>query len=260
MARNKLCAGLLAAMAGGYLLRRQGLRWGATDAEVHKPLPGDEVVLHPMLETTHAVSIDAAAEEIWPWLVQMGYYRAGWYADPSWWDKPADEYLRSLSRKEAQESGAGHRNAPSAERIVPELQDLEVGDTILDGPPDTAFFTVHVLEPNRALVLYSDSHLRFLVPRSIREDPRFGIYGEFSWAFVLEEQGKRNTRLIQRTRSNYGPRPYRALTMPLILVGGEVLTARKMLNGIKRRAEDTGKSTDEQPASNMEDPGGDDRR
>jgi len=175
MARNKLCAGLLAAMAGGYLLRRQGLRWGATDAEVHKPLPGDEVVLHPMLETTHAVSIDAAAEEIWPWLVQMGYYRAGWYADPSWWDKPADEYLRSLSRKEAQESGAGHRNTPSAERIVPELQALEVGDTILDGPPDTAFFTVRVLEPNRALVLYSDSHLRFLVPRSIREDPRYGM-------------------------------------------------------------------------------------
>src|SRR5829696_7732519 len=120
MAPNKLCAGLLAAMAGGYLLRRQGLRWGATDAEIHKPLPGDEVVLHPMLETTHAMSIDAAAGEIWPWLVQMGYYRAGWYADPSWWDKPADEYLRSLSYTRAARAPAtsGRRRSASQGGIL----------------------------------------------------------------------------------------------------------------------------------------------
>ena len=68
--QNKVCAGLIATVAGGYLLRRQGLRWGATDEEVNKPLPGDEVVPHPMLETNHAVSIAASAEEIWPWLVQ----------------------------------------------------------------------------------------------------------------------------------------------------------------------------------------------
>jgi hypothetical protein len=74
--KNKLCAGLLVAMAGGYLLRRAGLRWGATDEEVHKPLAGDEIVPHPMLETSHTVPIEASAEEIWPWLVQMGHYRA----------------------------------------------------------------------------------------------------------------------------------------------------------------------------------------
>jgi hypothetical protein len=131
----------------------------------------------------------------------------------------------------------GHREVPSVEKIVPELQNLNVGDTILDGPPGTAFFTVRLMEPDRALVLYSDSHLRFMVPRSIRENPRYGIYGEFSWAFILEEKDGRDTRLILRTRSNYGPRLYRALTTPLILVGGEILTARKMLRGIKRRAE-----------------------
>jgi len=81
-------------MAAGYFLCRQGLHWGATDEEVQKPLPGDEVVPHPMLETTHAASIDAPAEEIWPRHVQMGYYRAGWYIDPLWWDKPTDEYLK----------------------------------------------------------------------------------------------------------------------------------------------------------------------
>jgi hypothetical protein len=251
---NKLCARLLAMMAGGYLLRRQGLRWGATDEEVHKPLPGDEVVSHPMVETTHAVTVEASAEEIWPWLVQMGYYRAGWYTDPSWWDKPVDEYLKSLARKEAEESGVGHREAPSAERIVPEFQDLKQGDTVLDGPPGTVFFTVRVLQPKRVLVLYSDTHPRYLVPRSIREDPKYGIHGEFSWAFILEEKGENSTRLILRTRANYAPRLYRVLTLPLILVGGEIFTARKMLYGVKRRVEDTGQRTDDLLASNIEGP------
>lgn len=232
-----LCAGLLAAMAGGYLLRRQGLRWGATDEEVNKPLPGDGVVAHPMVETTHAITISVPPREVWPWLVQMGYYKAGWYTDPSWWDRPADEYLKSLRREEAEGSGVGDRKAPSSERIVPEFQDLEEGDTILDGPPGTAFFTVHLLEPDRALVLYPDSHLRFAVPRPIRENPRYGIFGEFSWAFVLEEKGERSTRLILRTRANYGPRLYRTLSKPFILAGGETLVARKMLYGIKGRAE-----------------------
>ena len=235
--KNRLCAGLLVAMAGGYLLRRAGLRWGATDEEVNKRLAGDEIVPHPMLETTHAVTIGASAEEIWPWLVQMGHYRAGFYADPSWWDKYSDRYLRSLSRKEAEESGYGFREAPSDERIVPEFQDLKVGDTILDGPPGTAFFTVRHMETNGALVLYSDSHLRLMVPRSIRENPGYGIHGEFTWAFVLEEKGERYTRLIVRTRANYGPHLYRALTTPLVLVGGEFFTTRKMLYGIKRRVE-----------------------
>jgi hypothetical protein len=236
---SKACAGLVAAVVGGYLLRRQGLRWGATDEEVHKPLSGDEVVPHPMLETTHAVLIEASAEEVWPWLVQMGHYRAGFYADPSWWDKYADKYLRTLSRKEAEESGYGFREIPSDERIIPEFQDLKEGDTILDGPPGSVFFTVRLMEVYRTIVLYSDTHLRFLVPRSIRENPRYGIYGEFSWAFVLEEKGERNTRLIVRTRARYGPRLYRELTMPFVLVGGEYFTTRKMLYGIKRRVEQT---------------------
>jgi hypothetical protein len=238
--RNKLYAGLLATVVGGYVLRRAGLRWGATDEEVHKPLAGDEVVPHLMLETTHAVTIDASAEEIWPWLVQMGHYRAGFYADRSWWDKYSDKYLRSLSLKEAEESGYGFREVPSAERLIPEFQNLKVGDAILDGPPGSAFFTVRLLEPNRTLVLYSDSHLRFMLPRSIRENPRYGIYGEFTWAFVLEEKGEKNTRLIVRTRASYGPRLYRALTLPLVVVGGEFFTTHKMLYGIKRRVEGVG--------------------
>lgn len=250
--RNGLCAWLLTVAVGGYLLRREGLRWGATDKEVHEPLPGDEAVPHPRLETTHAITIRATAAEIWPWLVQMGHYRAGFYADPSWWDKYSDRYLMSLSRKEAEESGYGFREVPSEERIIPEYQNLAEGDTILDGPPGSAFFTVRRMEPNRAFVLYSDTHLRFMVPRSIRDNPRYGIYGEFAWAFVLEEKGERKTRLIVRTRANWGPPLYRAFTMPFVLVGGEFFTTRKMLYGIKRRVEGTGQGTGGRLGSNIE--------
>ncbi|MGZ3645034.1 MAG: SRPBCC family protein, partial [Ktedonobacteraceae bacterium] len=62
---NKLCLGLLAGVSGAYLLRRLGMRWGATDDEVHRPLPGDDLVPHPMLETTHAISIHASRADIW---------------------------------------------------------------------------------------------------------------------------------------------------------------------------------------------------
>src|SRR5215831_2291988 len=65
--KNKLCLGLLTAVTAAYLLRRLGMRWGATDDEVHSPLPGDDLVPHPMLETTHAISIHASPAAIWPW-------------------------------------------------------------------------------------------------------------------------------------------------------------------------------------------------
>jgi hypothetical protein len=102
-------------------------------------------------------------------------------------------------------------------------------------PPGTAFFTVRQLKLNRALSLYSGFHLRFLVPKYVRDNPGYGIYWEFTWMLILEEEGEGNPRLIPRTRASYGP--HRALAMALLLVGGEVFTARKTLCGIKRRAE-----------------------
>lgn len=220
------------AALAAYLLyvRPRHIRWGATDEEVECPMPGDEVVEHPNFVATRAVTIEAAPEEVWPWLVQIGSGRAGFYSY-DWIDNAV---------------------RPSAREIVPEYQDLKEGDTILDGPPGSAFFTVRLMEPNRAFVLYSDTHLRLLVPRSIRDNPRYGIYGEFSWAFVLEEQGETSTRLIVRTRANWGPPLYRALTMPFVVVGGEFFTTRKMLYGIKRRVERTGQGTGGRLGSNIE--------
>src|ERR1700694_2958955 len=185
--RNKLLyPGLLAAASGALLLRRLGRRWGASDDEVHRPLPGDALIPHPMIETTHAITIQAAAAEIWPWLVQMGMDRGGWYSDPAWWDGLAEKVLWSFLSS-AEKTGYALRPEPSANRIIPEFQNLKGGDIVLDGPPGTAFFRVATLEENQVLALYSNSHVRYIVPGFVRNNPKVIIYGEFSWVFILRE-------------------------------------------------------------------------
>jgi hypothetical protein len=91
------------------------LRWGATVEEASSPLPGDELVPEPVYATTRAVTVRVSAESIWPWLVQLGQGRAGFYTY---------DLLEQIV-------GAAIR---SADRIVPELQQLAVGDTVLLSP------------------------------------------------------------------------------------------------------------------------------
>ena len=100
------------------MLLRLGRAYGSTAEERARPLPGDQIVTNPHVVTDHAVTIDAPPDCVWPWLVQMGWGRGGWYT-ARWVDRllfPA--------------------NGPSADRIIPELQHLRVGDFIPDGPPD----------------------------------------------------------------------------------------------------------------------------
>jgi hypothetical protein len=221
--KNKLTLGLLAGITGAYLLRRLGMRWGATNDEVHRPLAGDDLVPHSMLETTHAISIAASPADIWPWLVQMGYDRGWWYTDARWYHW-VDKYVWHTS------------HPASPDHIVPELQHLEVGDTVPDGPPGTAFFTVAKLEPERVFALFSTTHLLFMAPASLRDNPKVGLRGEFSWVFILDEKEEGVTRLIVRTRANYAPKMFRMLTMP-ILFPADFLMARMMLQTIKQRVE-----------------------
>ena len=103
-------------------------RWGATDEEVGAVLPGDEIIPDAAGSTTRAITIDAAPTDVWPWLVQLGYDRAGWYSY-DWIDNDG---------------------RPSADRVAPELQDLAVGDQILMGPGMGP--AVRELAPNRYLV------------------------------------------------------------------------------------------------------------
>ena len=107
-------------------LRRVGRRSGATAAEAAEVLPGDEIVADPMWQSTRAITIAAPPEQVWPWIVQMGFpsQRAGWYT-PHWLDRLT--------------FGIKQR---SADRIVPELQQLAVGDRVPDSDDWSAFFTV----------------------------------------------------------------------------------------------------------------------
>jgi hypothetical protein len=207
--------GALAA-AGFAELQWLGHTAGATADERTAYLPGDEIIELPMMVTTHAITIDAPPERIWPWLVQVGWHRGQWYT-ARWVDRllfPA--------------------NAPSADRIVPELQHLSVGDWVPDGPPETGCgFRVDQLEANRHLVLHSTEHL----PPQLAE--RFGAWMDWTWAFTLRDLGPARTRFIFRSRLRLGPWWLTAAYWALIIPADFVM-ARQMLSGVKSRAEGTG--------------------
>ncbi|HKM81317.1 MAG TPA: hypothetical protein VJY15_10210 [Candidatus Acidoferrum sp.] len=114
----------------GYLLiyRPLQLHWGATKEEVHRAMPGDEIQPKPIFNAMRAITIQARPEAIWPWLVQMGYRRAGWYGY-DWIDNDG---------------------IPSSMQILPQWQRLKVGDTIPIWR--NIEFAVRTLEPNRTLV------------------------------------------------------------------------------------------------------------
>jgi hypothetical protein len=233
--RNKRRIFIATLLASWFVLRRQGKRWGATDEEFYKALPGDEIIPHPMLETTHAVTVHAPPEQIWPWLVQMGFGRAEWYMEGPW-HRLEKLFWRLTVREDAKELRAP---VTSPHHIIPELQQLAVDDIIPDGPPGSAFFTVKRLDPNRLLALYSDSHLRFLTPAAVQQRyPALASYGEFTWNFLLEPHDQTSTRLILRMRANVGP-PFLQLAMPLVYLV-DVMNARLMFKGVKKRVETMG--------------------
>jgi hypothetical protein len=201
------------AAAGGYAaLYRLGRTWGATAHEQRQPLAGDELLPDARARTTHAITIAAPAAAVWPWLVQMGWGRAGWYTY-RWVDRllfPA--------------------NGPSADRILPEYQQLELGDRVLDGPPEAdCWFTVERLEPHQLLVLRSTRHL----PASWRQR---GLSMDWIWSWHLSEPAPGRTRLIQRNRTRLDPvwfeRAFLATVVP-----ADFVMARSHLRGLQGRAE-----------------------
>ena len=197
------------AAAAIVLTRRLAERSGATSGEVNSPLPGDEFVPDPRIQTTRAITIHAPIAAVWPWVAQLGYHRGGWYTNAR-----LDKLL-------------WHIDNPSANRILPEFQRLEVGDTVPDGPEGTARFTVAAITPGHLLALHDPDGTH--IPHT-----------NFSCTFVLQEIDAGNTRLILRTRATY---PQRWWTMPLAYLAlgpaDFVMAHVMMLRGIKQRAERT---------------------
>jgi hypothetical protein len=128
--------GTAATATAAYLrfIRPWQLRWGATDEEVARAMPGDDVVKNPTFNATRAVTILARPEEVWPWLVQIGITRAGWYSY---------DWLDNL----------GHH---SAERIIPEWQHVAVGDLIPMSPDGKAGQWVKAFETNQWMLWWDN--------------------------------------------------------------------------------------------------------
>jgi hypothetical protein len=200
------------------------------------PLPGDDLVPRPLVQATHAVTINAPPQQVWSWLVQIGQGQAGFYSDSKFWDRCVDWYYRRLSREQPAKAAAGYHVAAD-DRIVPAWQNPRVGDIIADGPPETACYVVRQADPGRSFVLFTDTHLRYLLPARLRGNPRLGISGEISSSFLLTESEPGTTRLIRRMRLSCRPWPFRAYAVPVVLIWGEAITAQNLLRGIKRRAE-----------------------
>jgi hypothetical protein len=203
---------LAGAAYGGLFLLGRGL--GSDLVERTIRLPGDELVEDGGMVTDHATSIDATAEAVWPWLMQMGYHRGGWYT-PRWVDRllfPA--------------------NWPSAVHLDEVLsRELEPGDVIPDGPPGTAYFVVTHAECPTVLVLHSTTH----VPRGWRRLGR----NDWVWTFTLTDCGPARTRLHVRTRARTSPWWLRAAYV-VALVPADAVMSTAMLRGIRRRAETGG--------------------
>jgi hypothetical protein len=208
--------GLVAAVACGYAaLQWLGRTYGATRAERRRSLPGDGLCTDPHIVTTHAVTIDATPEHVWPWLVQMGWGRGQWYT-ARWVD-------RLLFPD----------NGPSADVLVAEWQRLAVGDRILDGPPEAdCAFVVDALDPPRHLVLHSVEHL----PPGWAD--RFGAGIDWTWAFVLDPVAGGRTRFLFRTRVRLRPWWVTAAYWTAI-VPADFVMSRQMLHGVRERAERT---------------------
>jgi hypothetical protein len=214
--------------------RRRRVPWTATAEERRMPLPGGELVPSPIVVTTHAVTINAAPQQVWPWLVQTGHGRAGFYSDSPFWDRCVDWYYRVLSRE--QTAPVGYQ-VVNEDDVVAAWQDPHVGDIIADGPPGTAYYVMRYIEPNKALVMFTDTHLRYLLPARLRDNPRLGIVGEISSSFLLTEPEPGTTRLIRRMRLTCRPWPFRLFAVPVVVIWGEAVTAHNFLRGVKRRAE-----------------------
>ncbi|KOT89929.1 hypothetical protein ADK86_27675 [Streptomyces sp. NRRL F-5755] len=184
---------VMAAVTYGVVIRPRLLTWGATRAEAAGDWPGDELIPQYDGQSTMATTLPAPPDAVWPWLVQMGCNRAGWY---------------SFDRLD----NAGR---PSAERIVAQWQGLKEGQRLEAVPDGGAWFTAALVEPERDLVLRMTLELPSGHPFDARFGPLSGAYTDAVWGFHLRRTEQDGTRLVVRTRGRSRPRP---ITRPLDLL------------------------------------------
>jgi hypothetical protein len=193
------------AVAYPLLFRRWCLTWGATAEEVSRKLPGDELLPEAGVVSTRAVTIDAPPAAVWPWLVQMGSGRGGAYTY-DWIENLLGLHMHS------------------ARQILPQFQDLKVGDELPLGP-GRPVMRVEVCDAERTLAVRSAD-------------------GNWVWIFALAAEDGR-TRLISRNRiaTPGASAPVRLFNL-LVMEPGSLVMERAMLLGIKQRVEALAREVD----------------
>ena len=194
-----LLAVLTLALLYWFPIRRWMSRWGATPSDLTRVMAGDSLLVDPTYSGTMAVSVNAPPEDIWPWLVQIGYQRGGLYSY-DWLDRLF-----------------GYLDRPSATRILPEFQTLAVGDTIPLGRGPS--WPVAVIEPGRALVL------------DMRNMGGF----DWVWQFGIHTADGKAPRLV--SRSCVRTRSVWTRLFTYVIEPAGFLMTRRMLLGIKQRGE-----------------------
>ena len=180
-------------------LRDWQMNWGANDQEIKRHMMGDDLLDDPEFNTTRVVEIRARPDQVWPWIVQMGYRRGGFYNF---------DMLDNAGR-------------PSADRIIPEYQDLKVGDLILP------LLQVSEIRPKTSMLW------RFLEGA--------GGWANATWCWGLYETEDHNTRLVSRLRQKYDSNTFLVSCLYGFQEITEIFMMRTCLLGIKKRVEEYNK-------------------
>lgn len=193
---------IIGLVACGYyfIARPYQLNLGATAFEIERDMPGDELDPDPDFLATRAVTIQGTPEEIWPWLIQMSYNRAGFYGY---------DILENIGSE---------RGMQSAEEIIPEFQEFDVGEEVpISAVHSMAFYAI---EPDEFLIWTGEDEV---------------APGGFTWALYPLEDGQ--TRLISRIRWSYKFNSPADVLMAVFTDLSDHIAVRKILQGIKARVE-----------------------
>jgi hypothetical protein len=176
-------------------LRDWQMNWGATNEEANRYMVGDELLVDPEFNTTRVVEINAPIDQVWPWIVQMGYGRGGFYNF---------DHLDNAGK-------------PSAEQIMPEFQNLKIGDYILP------LLQVAEMEPPTSMLWV------FL--------ENAGGWENATWSWGLYPTENKTTRLVSRLRQKYDSNSHCEKMMWGFQEVTEIFMMRTCLLGIKHRVE-----------------------
>lgn len=212
-------SGVAASIAYLRVIRPWMLSWGVQQEDLLLSYQGEGVLPDPKIDSMHAITIDAPPSRVWPWLVQLGQGKGGFYSY---------DFLENMTGLDIH----------TANEIVPEWQSLKVGDRVMLGKG--IGIPVVALEPERALVLHGDT--RTDTPAAEGQEGvippmRPGDYLATTWGLYLNETEEGRTRLVTRLLIDWNPSPLNSIFYRVFLEPVSFLMERKMLLGIKERAE-----------------------